>query len=304
MGKHVFCLEDTLNNHVFLYVIAFVYILVKLLFRRTLREMNIQYVSDLHLEFMNQREYTEFEKRFPIHATILVLAGDIGNPKEKTYEMFLTFVSKHFEKVFLIAGNHEFYKNTYKDTIQTIETVVKAFENITFLHNSFEDYKGVRWIGTIQWTPITNPSYTINDTELIQGMTVERYNALFEEAKEFLENALESCVTESKKAIVITHHLPIAALVLPQYKTYHFAPYNQWFHANLDSLIDQYQKTIVGWFYGHTHSGSVQTHYGIPFFCSPKGYPNEFSNHLPIGNMTTLSCLPSNHQELFVTCER
>lgn len=251
--------------------------------------MNIQYISDIHLELMSPNEYIRFIKAFPIKANILVLAGDIGNPYHHFYTNFLDYVSHFFTKVFIIAGNHEFYGNEIEQTIKKIQEITKDYSNITFLHNSFEDYEGVRWIGTTQWTPITNPAFTINDTKMIHDMTIERYNALHQESKEFLEYTLQSCVDESKKSIVITHHLPIPELVLPQYKTPYFAPYNQWFHANLHDIISEYNKSILGWFYGHTHKGSVQSLFGISFFCSPKGYPGENADILALGNVTTLS---------------
>ena len=179
--------------------------------------MNVQYTSDIHLELMSPHEYIRFIQTFRVKADILILAGDIGNPYQHFYTNFLDYVSTLFTKVFIIAGNHEFYGNMISQTIKKIQEITEDYSNVTFLHNSYEDYKGVRWIGTTQWTPITNPSFTINDTEVIHDMTVERYNDLYKESKEFLYSALQTCVDESKKAVVITHHLPIQELVLPQY---------------------------------------------------------------------------------------
>ncbi len=67
--------------------------------------MRIQYISDIHLEF-----FKVLPKQIvrPV-ADILCLAGDIGYPFSSLYRDFLKQVSRDFKKVFLIAGNHEYY---------------------------------------------------------------------------------------------------------------------------------------------------------------------------------------------------
>ena len=147
--------------------------------------------------------------------------------------------------------------------------VVSQYKNVSLLDNSYEMYENYRFIGTTQWTEITNPQYTINDSNLIHDMTIEKYNSLFYEAKEFLE---QSVVPNS---IIITHHLPINDLTHPKYKVGFMAKYNQWFNADLDMFIQKHNKDIKAWFYGHTHTRSVQTHYDVSFYCNPLGYPGE-----------------------------
>jgi predicted phosphohydrolase len=237
--------------------------------------MEIQYISDIHLEFMNANAYQEFIQTFKPSAKILVLAGDIGNPRLPLYEQFLQHVSGLFEKVFLIAGNHEFYGSSIEKNLSVIREVVSKLPNITFLDNTMEEYEGFCWIGTTLWSEITNPLYTINDTKVIEGLDISTYNAMHKKAKEYLSHALSLCKREGKQAIVITHHLPILDLVLPQFTTKQFAPYNQWFHANLNEIIEGHKDILKGWFYGHTHAESIQTHLSVPFYCFPKGYPGE-----------------------------
>jgi hypothetical protein len=74
--------------------------------------VKIQYVSDIHLETHHNTSKAIFEKILKPSAPYLALCGDIGYPGAALYEPFLEYCSKHFEHVFYIAGNHEFYNDT------------------------------------------------------------------------------------------------------------------------------------------------------------------------------------------------
>src|SRR5581483_308437 len=71
--------------------------------------MNIQYCSDLHLELRDP-----FPSIVP-SAPILFLAGDICSLYGKhilKYYIFLRWISKKFERVFIVLGNHEYYHSS------------------------------------------------------------------------------------------------------------------------------------------------------------------------------------------------
>ena len=208
-------------------------------------------------------------------AKILVLAGDIGNPYTTDYKKFVQDMSRKFPKVFIIAGNHEYYSNKIVETKQKIKEVCDDIPNVSFLDNSWEDYEGERFIGTTLWSHISKPQFQINDTKQIQKFDVEAYNALHEESKRFLENAFVSCKTDNIRANVITHHLPFYELTHAEYKGSFYANYSQWFNARLDDMIFVHKEVISRWFYGHTHKRSVQRHYDIDFYCNPLGYADE-----------------------------
>ena len=78
----------------------------------------IKIVSDIHLEFYPS--YRKVKKLFTLFkrdddpkksgiTRILGLLGDIGNPYRKSYQEFLLNVSKYYDYVLIIAGNHEYY---------------------------------------------------------------------------------------------------------------------------------------------------------------------------------------------------
>ena len=265
---------------------------------------NIQYISDIHLEllFKNSVKVLTHYLQPKDNAKILVLAGDIGNPYTKDYQHFIQDMSRRFPKVFVIAGNHEYYNNRVAETKRKIREVCDSINttnsntNVSFLDNSWEDYEGERFIGTTLWSHISKPQYTINDTKQIKDFDVEAYNALHAESKTFLEGAFASCKTDNIKANVITHHLPFYELTKTrmnatrslelvvegfqpsdhaEYKGSFYTNYSQWFNARLDGMIFENKEVISRWFYGHTHKRSVQRHYDIDFYCNPLGYSGE-----------------------------
>lgn len=233
--------------------------------------MSIQYISDIHLELMSPQNVSKFMKQFKPISDVCILAGDIGNPFTESYKNFLKFLNDSFKKVFIIAGNHEYYKNSVEGTKHQLKEVAKPYPNISILDNSYEDYDSYRFIGTTLWTEVTEPQYTINDINNIKSLSVESYNNLHYDCVKFLK---ESIVPNS---IIITHHLPIYALTDPKYKVGFMAKYNQWFNANLDDFIKENSQHIKAWFYGHTHTRSVQKIYDVDFYCNPLGYVDENS---------------------------
>ncbi len=239
--------------------------------------MKIRYLSDLHLEFIETNKIDDFIKQIPSGIDeICVLAGDIGNPYKSNYDIFMNFISKHFKKTFIIAGNHEYYnkKKTIKDVNEYMKDYFQKFNNISFLNNNYEIYNDYCFVGTTLWSKITNPQYEINDVYKIRNFNYNEYNKLNMLSVKFLEDTL----LNNEKCIIITHHMPSESLIDIKYKTTTMQPYNQWFYCNMDELIETNKNKIKCWIYGHTHEASNVMINGIPFLCNPIGYPNENQN--------------------------
>ncbi len=227
--------------------------------------MKIQYISDIHLEFRNTILNIQ-----PL-ADVLVLAGDIGYPFSAIYKEFIGDVSTKFKKVFVVAGNHEYYNDTktMEEINEQINSVVGEFMNMTFLNDSYEIYEGYKFVGSTLWSHIKDSRHTINDINAISSMTVEFYNELHQVASEFLEEVLQD---KDIPVIIITHHLPSFALIDDQFKTLDHKNYNQWFASHCDMF---FKKPVKVWIYGHTHLPKNTVIQGIPFVCNPLGYPSE-----------------------------
>ena len=251
-------------------------------------KLKIRYFSDLHLEFIHPNKIEQFIKQIPNGIDeICVLAGDIGNPFEPNYDIFMNFIATNFIKTFIITGNHEYYNKTktIEETNIYIENYFKKFDNISFLNNNYEYYNNYCFIGTTLWSKITNPTYEINDVYHIPYFDYIQYNRLNMLSVDFLEDVLQ----KNENCIIITHHVPSNSLIDIKYKTQKMRPYNQWFFCDMDDLIEKYNNKIKCWIYGHTHTSSNVIINNIPFLCNPIGYPNENSNlefqkNITIGN--------------------
>ncbi len=238
--------------------------------------MNIKYLSDIHLEFIQPGMIRKFIKNINnvTNADICILAGDIGNPYSENYKLFFTHINSIFPKTFVIAGNHEFYNND-KEVYQTreyLKTYFNDYPNVSFLDNSTELYKNHLFIGTTLWSHISKPQFKINDVYAIKKLNVDTYNFLHSEAVGFLSNTLEQAETN---CIVISHHMPSKIFIDNQYTGPKYVNYNQWFYSNQDDLMKKFNSKIKCWFYGHTHTPLSIKYDGIQYCCNPIGYPGE-----------------------------
>jgi hypothetical protein len=89
--------------------------------------VRFQICSDLHIEFYGD-EIPDLVK--PV-APILCLLGDIGLACMQSYREFILKVSKQFERVFVIAGNHGKKKKQEKERKQSFSSLLFFFQNTT-----------------------------------------------------------------------------------------------------------------------------------------------------------------------------
>jgi len=240
--------------------------------------MRMCYISDLHLEFRD--EYFDINNE----ADILILSGDIGNPYEDIYMNFLIKVSNNFDKIILITGNHEYYSHNKSilETNEKIKNIIteNKLENIIFLNNEVYIYKNIRFIGSTLWSYIhnkktknlTNCFFKIKDFKINKNKKeiIKKYNEIYENNKCFINDNL---INDNLINIVITHHLPSYDLVDIQYKN---DDMNQCFDSNCNEIINK--QKIDYWFYGHTHTKSINKINKTQFLCNPVGYPDENDN--------------------------
>jgi Icc-related predicted phosphoesterase len=258
--------------------------------------IDIQYISDIHLEFYSFNKIAKIANKIIPKSKILVLAGDIGKPVSrikktqakinKCYEYFLNLLSIKFDKIFLITGNHEYYNNlgvSIEEVNKTIKTICENINksNVIFLNNDYYDYNGYRYIGTTLWTEVDeNPSKKLNDLSQIPNMTPLLYNELHYNSVDFLDKILAETAKMANPipCIIISHHLPLFELIDNTTNTTNTIDLLQWYASDLNELIDDYTNIIKLWIYGHTHYKNMQTIKNIIFAANPIGYSTEMTD--------------------------
>lgn len=216
--------------------------------------MTIQYCSDLHLEFPENKLYI-LENPIEPKAEILILPGDIVPfALLHRHQDFFDYVSEHFKYTFWIPGNHEYYHSDIMDRSGSFEEKIR--ENVFLLNNRVKEIEGARLIFSTLWTHISPErqnliQHSLSDFRVIENgnrrFTTEDYNVLHKKNVQFLKDTLKE-PTDSVN-IVVTHHVP----TLQNYpEKYVGSDINEAFAVDLDSFI--IDNSIGYWIYGHHHS--------------------------------------------------
>lgn len=238
-----------------------------------------QYFSDIHLEFYNDNRNL-IKRLFDIKETkadFLLLPGDIGQPFKPSYTHFLGMMSPHFTKIFVIPGNHEYYKSTMStsevDHLCRQVCLTLPQQNVVFLQDEeFNVCHELSIYGTTLWSYINDNiastiENAINDYKCIHKFTPSVSNHLHHTSVKKLNDYIAN-TNMDQKVIVMTHHMPSFDLIDASYKTQTYTAINCAFASDLPIRHD---KRIVAWVYGHTHKPRA---YG-KFYCNPIGYPGE-----------------------------
>ena len=218
----------------------------------------MEIITDLHLNYLvkekrdNLKDYLVKEKRDNFKGDILIICGDIGNPYETYYYEFLSEVSKNFNIVFLVNGNHEMRYNNYKDSIIQLENLCNLFDNVIYLNQTSYVYKNMLFIGCPLWCNVKNNLIHyidgINDYKKIifefNYMRPIHTNMLHENNKKWLKKEVENC--NYKECFIITHFPPIR---------YTFKGNGLEDYYNNDDLkdINFLDSCNYTWCFGHTH---------------------------------------------------
>ena len=218
--------------------------------------MKIQYCSDLHLEFPENKKYLLENPIIPT-AEILLLAGDIipFTVLDKHLD-FITYLSDHFKMVFWIPGNHEYYYSDINERTGSFEEKIR--ENVFLLNNKVKEIENTELIFSTLWSKVSEKKrfiiqQSLSDFRIIKKgnrlFNTEDYNELYQENLDFLKNVISS-KNDSKK-IVITHHVPTFLHYPDQYKD---SIINEAFAVELEDVIKRAE--IDYWIYGHHHSNT------------------------------------------------
>lgn len=253
----------------------------------------LRYVSDLHLEFYKKLDHPQVTAIWDFNRDsstkyYLALLGDIGQPlNSRTLDIFLENVSKKYDQVFYVPGNHEYYQSgtitMSKFQIDNILKVVCEKYGVKYLNNDTYILDEFKIIGTTLWSHVDSfdkryISSAINDYRKIyiddddRRITVENTNEWNKESIDFIKSELD----DKYKCIVLTHHAPLYSNRKLGYYTadpsYIHSQNNPAFHNKLDDLM---VDPIKMWLYGHTHYASKFKFNNVIVATNQLGYASE-----------------------------
>jgi len=225
--------------------------------------MILQYCSDLHLEFPENRYWLDKNPLEPV-GDLLIVAGDTYylGPDFKKLPLWKK-LSHQFDEVYVLPGNHEYYGG-YDLSNNEGEVKEELSRNAWLVNNVVIEKSDFRLIFTTLWSKIERQIAPIllgmNDFKRIhyQGkvISIDQYNHLHRTSREFLIQALKTnsnrtaatVAAERKKQIVITHHLPSEHCNIEEFKG---SILNEAFCVDMTSFIET--SGINTWIYGHSH---------------------------------------------------
>lgn len=216
--------------------------------------MKLQYCSDLHLEFEENKNFLKANSLKP-KGDILLLAGDIVPfaimDREKD---FFDFCSDNYKQTYWIPGNHEYYYASFRNG--RLNDNIRS--NVKLLNNEVIELEGVKLIFTTLWSHISpkNQWYIqkrLSDFQVIKYnneiFTPQHYNQLHESSLDFLSTATAKSFKE--KTVVVTHHVPTFLNYPEQYKG---DTLNEAFATEQFEFISK--SKIDFWIYGHHHANT------------------------------------------------
>lgn len=228
------------------------------------KNLNIQVLSDLHLEFHADKGL-EFIENLPVSSPYLVLAGDIctHSMMKDVYERF----SKKFDEIYFLLGNHEFYGSSFENVFKISAEIEKKLKNVHWLNRTVHTIEDQRILGCSLWFR-EQANNVLYENGLADFRAIDDFRN-----KVYVENNKDIDFLESNIQpgdIVVTHHLPSFQSVSLQFRE---SMLNRFFVCNLSHLIEE--KSPQLWIHGHTHDGFDYMEGDTRIVCNPFGYPHE-----------------------------
>lgn len=235
--------------------------------------MKVAYCSDLHLS--NHRMFGEYiYPDLSSDADVLIIAGDmVEYDNGNIHDKFIIELSKQYQHILIVEGNHEFYKKDilitppiYPSNVHVLRNECIKIEDTTF-------YGGTLWcdIGDMNDLDSMVLYHMIGDFRLISYdnslITTKKLGALY---NEFLDGLMEASLYNDK-LFVISHFAPSNKSISPMYKNNTVT--NRYFCNDMDEIIKG--MNISHFVHGHTHNSFDYMIGNINVLCNPRGYPHE-----------------------------
>ena len=215
--------------------------------------MKIQYASDLHLEFSQNKAFIKANPLLP-NGEVLLLAGDIVPfAVLDKHKDFFSYIADNFQTTYWVPGNHEYYH--FDAATKSGELFEKIRSNVFLVNNKVTEHQHINFLFSTLWSKIS----PANQWQIERGLTdfqvikyngyrfsADRYNELHNNSVNFITTALKQ--QTANKTVVVTHHVPTLLNYPPMYRG---SDLNEAFAVELFDTIEA--SSIDYWIYGHHH---------------------------------------------------
>jgi len=227
--------------------------------------MNIQVLSDLHLDHHRDMGVGFIKRLDSSDVDILVIAGDLCEAHQLPIILPL-LCDKYQGCILYVPGNHEYYGSRFLSVDHLLESLSNQYPKFHALNTEGASCFGQRFWGTTLWFKYNYHAIDI-ENDLNDFKAIHNFNEhVYERNKE----AIALLDQISSDDIVITHHAPSIKSIDP---IYDWSPLNSFFVCDMEELILIRKPKI--WIHGHMHNSSDYMLGDTRVICNPLGYGNE-----------------------------
>jgi len=237
------------------------------------KNMIIQYASDLHLEFPENKAFLKANP-LQIVGDVLLLAGDIVPfAVMDQHKDFFSFLSDHFSATYWIPGNHEYYHFDAATKSGVLNEKIRS--NVYLVNNTTVKQENTTFIFSTLWSNISPANdwhieRSMSDFHVIKygnsRFSAQHFNELHADCLTFIKRELASETSTNK--VIVTHHVPTFMNYPEKYKG---DILNEAFAVELYDLIEATSPDY--WIYGHTHGNTPDFEIGkTKLRCNQLGY--------------------------------
>jgi len=241
--------------------------------------------SDQHHEIYGEN----LEFQLP-EADVFVCAGDLTRAVKGGIRWLAENVAPSMPAVY-VAGNHEYYKESYLECLAEGVAENRLHDRVHFLENDIKVIDGVRFVGCTLWTDfsvmgqqplaVMHARGAMNDYKLIkyrkqpfEKLQPQHTMMRNSQSVAFLDAALS--MPFDGKTVVVTHHAPHPLSIHERFRGDLLSAA---FVNDLDQLIEHRQPAL--WIHGHTHDFFDYMVGGTRVLCNPRGYGDEVGGFRP-----------------------
>lgn len=205
---------------------------------------------------------------------VCILAGDMCSVNSSKFQTIIDAVRDKAKEVILVPGNHEFWGDTFENSLDTLLGYDNG--NVHILYNKKVKLFDRFFAGTTMWYNWRHDNDEINacsmDYRCIKDFTPDLMYDECDDAIEFLETNIR------KDNIVITHHAPDKRCMTPSTKGIQKGFYCDY----AQNVINDFKPEW--WMCGHTHMAVSYQDGGTRVLSNPVGF-GDYANWMYIKNL-------------------